>query len=345
MKTIVLTGGGTAGHCTPHFAILERLKKNFDEVYYIGSHNGIEKGLVEEKNIPYFSITTTKLKRKLTLSNLKIPFEFAKSVNEAKRILEKLKPSVIFSKGGFVGLPVAVAGNKLGIPVIIHESDKTLGLAHKIASRFAKRTLTTFIETSKTVKNGVFVGAIIREELKNGDRTSALKEYGFKGEKPILLVTGGSSGAKKINEAVIKNLDGLLSRFDVLHLVGKNNLSFIKKEGYKEVEFTDMKKAYAVCSLCVSRAGSNTVFELLSLNIPTLLIPLPKAESRGDQLQNAEYFYNKGLVLRLFQEDIESDFMPSVLNLYNSRQNLKNAILKEKIPVANEKITQMLTRV
>ncbi|MBQ3234831.1 MAG: undecaprenyldiphospho-muramoylpentapeptide beta-N-acetylglucosaminyltransferase [Clostridia bacterium] len=345
MKTIVLTGGGTAGHCTPHFALLKKLSQNFDKIYYIGSENGIEKRLVEEKGIPYFSIPTTKLKRKLTLSNLKIPFELIKSVKEAKKLLEKLKPSVIFSKGGFVGLPVAIAGHKLNIPVIIHESDKTLGLANKIASRFALNTLTTFSDTAKNVDNGIYLGAIIREELANGNKAKALSYYGFKSDKPTLLVTGGSSGAKRINEAVVKNLDKLLMKFNVLHLVGKNNLTGIKKEGYKEVEFADMQDAYAVSDICVSRAGSNTVFELLYLKIPTLLIPLPKDESRGDQIDNAEYFYNKGLCKRLFQKDIDGNFLNSIFDLYEDRIKLKDNISNYKTLIANDKIIEMLTRV
>ncbi|MBO7214609.1 MAG: UDP-N-acetylglucosamine--N-acetylmuramyl-(pentapeptide) pyrophosphoryl-undecaprenol N-acetylglucosamine transferase, partial [Clostridia bacterium] len=221
MKTIVLTGGGTAGHCTPHFALLDKLEKHFDKIYYIGSKNGIEKRLVEEKNIPYYEISTTKLKRKITAQNLKIPFEFIKSVNDAKKILEKLKPNVVFSKGGFVGLPVTIAANQLKIPVVIHESDKSMGLANKIASRFAKRIITTF---PIPIKNSECYGAIVREELASVKRETALSYYGIKNDKPTLLITGGSSGAKKINETVVNNLDKLLKKFNILHLVGKNNL-------------------------------------------------------------------------------------------------------------------------
>ena len=344
MKTIVLTGGGSAGHVTPHFALLENLKKNFDNIYYIGSHNGIEKTLVIEKGIPYFSISTTKLKRKVTLENLKIPFLFSKSVNEAKELLLKLKPDVVFSKGGFVGLPVTVACKKLNIPVIIHESDKTLGLANKIASRFAKHTLTTFPDTEKAVKNGVFVGAIVRNELFFEDKTLARQKFKLDGNKPVLLITGGSLGAKKINQAVTQNLDRLLEKFDILHIVGKGNLSNINKKGYYEVEFADMKYAYAATDICVSRAGSNTLFELLALKIPTLIIPLPKNESRGDQLDNAEYFYNKGLCLRLFQSEMDI-FYDKIIELYQKRNDLKVKLRREKNIIANEKIIEMLTRV
>ncbi len=344
MKTIVLTGGGSAGHVTPHFALLDNLKNHFDNIYYIGSKNGIEKTLVKEKGIPYFSIETTKLKRKLTLENLKIPFVFIKSVSDAKELLLKLKPDVVFSKGGFVGLPVTVACKKLSIPVIIHESDKTLGLANKIASRFAKHTLTTFNDTANTVDNGVFVGAIVRDELFFCDKETAKKSYGIKSDKPVLLITGGSLGAKRINQAVISNLDKLLKKFNILHVVGKGNLSNVKKDGYYQVEFTDMKNAYNACDICVSRAGSNTLFELLALKIPTLVIPLPKSESRGDQLDNAEYFYKKGLCMRLFQEDIEN-FYEKVLTLYLKRNELKRKLRAEKNVIANEKIIEILTRV
>lgn len=345
MKTIILTGGGTAGHCTPHFAIIEKLKARYDNIYYIGSINGIEKRLVEEKNIPYHSISTTKLKRSLTLENLSLPFKFIKSVSEAKKLLLELKPDVVFSKGGFVGLPVTIASHKLKIPVVIHESDKTLGLANKLSSRFAKSVLTTFDDTCKNLKNGVFVGAIIREELSSISKQSALKFYGLNGNKPVLLITGGSLGARKINQAVLANLGELLSKFDVIHIVGKNNLSGVKKEGYKEVEFTDMKYAYATADICVSRAGSNTIFELLYLKIPTLLIPLPKDESRGDQLDNAEYFYQKGVMHRLFQEDLDERFLKSVFTLYDKRNSIKSKMQSLSYPVANEKIIEILTSV
>ncbi len=345
MKTIVLTGGGTAGHCTPHFAILEKLKKHFDKIYYIGSVNGIEKKLVAEKGITYFEIPTVKLKRSLSLSNLKIPFTLFNSVNSAKKILQELKPNVVFSKGGFVGLPVTIASKKLKIPVIIHESDLSLGLANKIASRFADKTLTTFESTASTVKNGVFVGSPIRQELFLGDREKSLKKYGFSSKKPTLLVTGGSSGARAINQMVVKCANQLTKKYNVLHVVGKGNLSNAFIKNYYQTEFIDMKDAYAVADICVSRAGSNTIFELTALKIPTLLIPLPKAESRGDQIENAKYFHQKGLCRYILQEDLSIDnFEKQIDILYNDKERLLKNLKNENIIPANDIITEILTK-
>ena len=345
MKTIVLTGGGTAGHCTPHFAMLEKLKKHFDKIYYIGSINGIEKTLACEKGIPYYEIPTVKLKRSLTFSNLKIPFALINSINSAKRVLKELNPTVVFSKGGFVGLPVTIASKKLKIPVIIHESDLSLGLANKIASRFADKTLTTFESTANTVKNGVYVGSPIRDELFLGDRLKSIKKYGFSTKKPTLLVTGGSSGAKAINQMVVKSAKELTKNYNLLHIVGKGNLSNTFINGYYQTEFTDMKEAYAVADICVSRAGSNTVFELLALKIPSLLIPLPKLESRGDQIENAKYFYQKGLCNYILQEELtDENFVKQVDLLYENKNKLKENLKIQNVTPANDKISEILIK-
>ncbi|MBR6737003.1 MAG: UDP-N-acetylglucosamine--N-acetylmuramyl-(pentapeptide) pyrophosphoryl-undecaprenol N-acetylglucosamine transferase [Clostridia bacterium] len=343
MKSIVLTGGGTAGHVIPHFSILNELTKTFDKVYYIGS-SGIEKQLVLSKGIEFFEIETCKLTRSLTPKNLAIPFTLIKSVKNAKEILKTLKPNVVFSKGGYVGLPVTIASNSLNIPVIIHESDLTLGLANKIASRFARFTLTSFYETSK-IKNGVYVGPPIREELFKKDRKKCLEKFGFSGEKPVLLVTGGSLGAKYLNELLLACLDGVLKEFDVLHIVGKGNLTSTKIKGYYQTEFTDMQSAYSACDVCVSRAGSNTAFELVLLNIPSLLIPLPAKSSRGDQIENAKYFYNRGLLNYALQEDLnENNFLSLIKNTYNNKDKFIKNFKKSNITAGNKKIVEILNK-
>ena len=345
MKTIILTGGGTAGHCTPHFALIEGLKKHFDKIYYIGSEQGIEKRLVTEKGIPYFEIPTVKLKRSLSVCNLKIPFLLAKSVRSAKKILKELNPSVVFSKGGFVGLPVTIASKKLNIPVIIHESDLTLGLANKIATRFSNATLTTFEYTAKSIKNGLCVGSPIREELFLGNRAKSLKKYGLSSDKPTLLITGGSMGAKYINDLTVNTVQQLVKKYNVLHLVGKGNLTNTFINGYFQTEFTDMKDAYAVADICVSRAGSNTLFELLALKIPTLLIPLPKLESRGDQIQNAEHFYKKGLVNYIPQEKLSAKtYVHEIDKLYKERGLLLSKLKNSSITSGNDKIIDILCK-
>ena len=343
MKSIVLTGGGTAGHVIPHFSLLDELKKYYDKIYYIGSC-GIEKELALKYGLEFYEIEVCKLQRSLTLKNLGVPYKLIKSVNSAKKILEKLKPNVLFSKGGYVGLPVTIASKKLSIPVIIHESDLTLGLANKIASRFSDYTLTSFYEPSR-IKNGVHVGPPMRKELFEKNRGKALKKYGFSGEKPVLLVTGGSLGARHLNGLVLECLDDILKRFDVLHLVGKGNLSNIKRKGYIEVEFSDMQSAYSASDLALSRAGSNTAFELIFLGIPALLVPLPKANSRGDQIENAKYFYNLGLCNYVLQEDLNKDNLVHLLEeTYNYRSEYKENLKRSNLKIGNNKIIEILNK-
>lgn len=344
MKTIVLTGGGTAGHCAPHYALLPYLKKSFDKIYYIGS-SGIEKTMAINNGLSFYEINPTKLKRGLYLDNLLIPFKTVKSVNECVKILKTLKPNVVFSKGGFVGLPVTVASKKLKIPVIIHESDYSLGLANKLAMPYAEKLLTTFEKTAYRAKNSLFVGAIIREELLNFNKQTALKYYGFSGNKPIILITGGSMGAKKLNELTIRILPKLLKDFNVLHLVGKNNLTNANFNGYKQLEFTDMKYAYAVSDLCISRAGSNTAFEIIFNKLPALFMPLPKTESRGDQLENAKFFNEKNLASILYQEDATPNvFYDKIISLYNNRNYYINNLNLYSYPLANQKIIEILNK-
>ncbi len=345
MSTIVLTGGGTAGHVTPNFAILKYLQKNFSSIYYIGSETGIERRLVKEKNIPYYSIPTVKLVRSFTLNNLKIPFIFARSVSEATKILKKLNPSVVFSKGGYVGLPVTIAAKKLKIPVIIHESDLTLGLANKIASRFSCKVLTTFKETANSVKNGEYVGAPIREELLKNPLKITKESWGFYNDLPLLLVIGGSSGSKKLNELIYTCASELTKQFNVIHIVGKNNLFKTNFKNYKQVEYADMQAVYPICDVCVSRAGSNTAFELIFNKIPTLFIPLPKGNSRGDQVENAKYFSSLNVSKTLSEQDANKDvIIKEITSLYKNGEYYKNNIKNAKFLLANKKIAEILSK-
>ncbi len=345
MSTIILTGGGTAGHVTPNFAILKYLQTHFSSIYYVGSESGIEKRLVKEQNIPYYSIKSVKLVRSFTFKNFKIPFVFVKSVSEATKILKKLKPDVVFSKGGYVGLPVTIASKMLNIPVIIHESDFTLGLSNKIASLFASKVLTSFKETSLTIKNGEYVGAPIREELLNNTLKITREKWGFYNNLPVLLIIGGSSGAKKINDLFYKSCKELTKKFNVIHIVGKNNLTPIKLQNYNQVEYANMQTVYPITDVCVSRAGSNTAFELMFLKIPTLFIPLSKSNSRGDQIQNANYFNSLNVCDVLYEETATSKtFTQKVISLYQNsnyyKQNIKNA----KFLIANKKIAEILCK-
>ena len=345
MATIILTGGGTAGHCIPHLALLPYLKNDFDNVYYIGSEKGLEKNIIENANIPYFSVPCVKLIRSFNLKNLSIPFILIKGIKRAGKILDKLKPNVIFSKGGYVALPTVIAAKKRGIPVISHESDYTMGLANKFLSKYSKKVLTSFPETAKQVKNGQFSGSPIRLKINNADKKEAYSYFGFGGDKPVLLVTGGSLGAQKINATLREALNDLVKFYDVLHICGKGNLDEqIKIKGYFQTEFiTDMSKAFSICSVCVTRAGSNTLFELLSLNVPSVLIPLPKGVSRGDQVENATYFQKLGLVSVLPQEALTKESLIfSVNSTYQGRNVIKQNLLLHPIKDKSRQISRII---
>ena len=342
MKNIVLTGGGTLGHCTPHFAVLPYIKNHFDNIYYIGSKNGIEKDLVLKNNLPFYEIETTKLDRSKILKNFSVPFNLIKSISQAKEILKSLAPSVVFSKGGFVGLPVTIASKLLKIPVIVHESDLTIGLANKIASRFADKTLFSFDKDFK-IKNQMVVGPPINDNLFKTTKKQALDYYNIRTNKPILLVMGGSLGASVINQYIRNNLDFLTKRFTILHVTGKGNLCDIKNCDYIQKEFTSMQYAYALCDMAVSRAGSNSMFELISLKKPTIFIPLPKGVSRGDQIDNANYFTSKNLCKTLMQENINL-LSNEIISLYNNRNFYLNNLRNNPINIGNKKIASLLNK-
>lgn len=345
MGTIVLTGGGSAGHCTPHLALLPYLKEYFDKIYYIGSKNGIEKDIIEKENIPYFSVPCIKFKRKITLDNLSIPFVLHDGIKKAGKIIDQIKPDVVFSKGGYVSLPTVIACKKRKIPVIAHESDYTVGLANRISANYCKKILTAFPETAKNIKNGEYIGAPIRRELFNASKEKALLSFGFDGKKPVLTVIGGSLGAKKINEALRKALDELLPKFDVIHLCGKGNvLDKNKCKGYFQAEYiSNIEDVFSVTDVCVSRAGSNALFELMSLKIPCVIVPLPKGISRGDQLLNALYFEKLGLVSVLYQNALTPYSLINYVNsVYANRFNIQRNFNLNPINDKSPKIADIL---
>ena len=317
---IVFCGGGTAGHVTPNFALIEKLKGN--EMYYIGT-NGMEKQLT----LPdlqngmlkgYKEICAGKLKRKLTLSNLALPFLLAKSVRQSKTHLKQIAPDVVFSKGGFVGLPVIIAAKQLKIPTIVHESDMSLGLANRISSWYTTKLLTTF-----PCKKGQNSGAIVREKIFKGNATIGLNAMGFDGKKPILLVMGGSLGAESLNDAICKNPQ-LAEKFDIFVITGKGkqiNCDFVH-----QVEFTNnIADIFAASTICLTRAGSNSLVELTLANVPFVAVPLKKG-SRGEQIKNAKWFANKGCGLHLDESNLEK-LATTLLTLYDNRNTI---IAKQK---------------
>ncbi len=323
MKSIVLAGGGTAGHITPHLALMPQLKNHFDKIYYFGSGKQIEKKLMQEVVAKIYDLSPPAFIRSLSLKNLLIPFKLYKAVKECEDHLKQINPSVIFSKGGYCALPVCIAGFNLKIPVISHESDLTLGLTNKLVAKRSACLLTTFEQTAKGQKNTQYVGPLLRQDFFNKNKSESKKLLGITGDKPVLLVTGGSQGSKAINQALYNNLEKITRDFSVIHLYGKSNKPPHKAiNGYYGFSFADMSTAISACDIALSRGGSNTLFELLCTNTPSLIIPLKKA-SRGDQIKNAEYFYNKKALLMADESDLDKSISSLIKELYAKRQSLK----------------------
>ena len=349
MKRIVLTGGGTAGHVTPNIALLPKLRELGYDVHYIGSYNGIEKTLIESCQIPYYGISSGKLRRYFDLKNFSDPFKVLKGFSEAYKLLKKLKPNVVFSKGGFVSVPVVIAAGRLHIPVIIHESDMTPGLANKLSIPSASKVCCNFPETMEHLPKGkaVLSGSPIREELLTGDRAKALKFTGLTGSKPVLLIIGGSLGSVVVNEAVRSILPKLLKKFEIIHLCGKGKLdqSLSALNGYVQYEYIsdELKDLFALSDIVISRAGANSICEFLALRKPALLIPLSAAASRGDQILNANSFKKQGYAAVLEEEHLNGDTLYDALNLlWENRESYVNAM--ETSPMGNsiETITGLL---
>lgn len=326
MKKIVMTGGGTAGHVTPNIALFPSLKEAGYEIYYIGSYEGIEKKLVEDFGIPYTGIATGKFRRYFDLKNFTDPFRVIKGYNEAKKKLAEIKPDLVFSKGGFVAVPVVRAAAKLGIPCIIHESDMTPGLANKLCIPVATKICCNFPETLSTLPEGkaVLTGSPIRKELSEGSKEAGLELCGFTTDKPVLMIIGGSQGAQSVNETVRESLPKLLERFQVVHLCGKDKVDnmMLGIEGYKQFEYIkdELKDIFAMADIVISRAGANAICEILELNIPNVLIPLSSG-SRGDQILNAESFEEQGFSAVVREEALDpSMLIETVFATYENRE-------------------------
>lgn len=351
MKSIVLTGGGTAGHVTPNIALLKRLKEEGYKISYIGSKDGIERELITRLKIDYYAISSGKLRRYFDKKNFTDMFRVVKGVKDASALIKKLKPSIVFSKGGFVSVPVVMGAKMHRVPVIIHESDMTPGLANKLSIPFATKICTTFPETLENVpkKKGVLTGSPIRNSLFSGTAKKGLEICGFNSSKPVLLVMGGSLGSVKINGALRKSLDVLLKKFQIVHICGKGNLDedLISLDGYTQFEYLseELPNIFAACDIIASRAGSNSICEFLALKKPNLLIPLSKEHSRGDQILNAKSFEKQGFSKVLLEEDLNAEtFYESINSLYsnrgtyieNMRQNKTSNGVEEIIKLINE---------
>ncbi|HDZ5624140.1 TPA: undecaprenyldiphospho-muramoylpentapeptide beta-N-acetylglucosaminyltransferase [Staphylococcus aureus] len=321
MTKIAFTGGGTVGHVSVNLSLIPTALSQGYEALYIGSKNGIEREMIESQlpEIKYYPISSGKLRRYISLENAKDVFKVLKGILDARKVLKKEKPDLLFSKGGFVSVPVVIAAKSLNIPTIIHESDLTPGLANKIALKFAKKIYTTFEETLNYLpkEKADFIGATIREDLKNGNAHNGYQLTGFNENKKVLLVMGGSLGSKKLNSIIRENLDALLQQYQVIHLTGKGlKDDQVKKSGYIQYEFVkeDLTDLLAITDTVISRAGSNAIYEFLTLRIPMLLVPLGLDQSRGDQIDNANHFAGKGYAKAIDEEQLTAQILLQELN-------------------------------
>jgi UDP-N-acetylglucosamine--N-acetylmuramyl-(pentapeptide) pyrophosphoryl-undecaprenol N-acetylglucosamine transferase len=342
MKRIILTGGGTAGHVTPNIALLPSLKERGYDIHYVGSYNGIEKELIEQLGIPYHGISSGKLRRYFSWQNFTDPFRVLKGFSEAKKLIKQLKPDVIFSKGGFVSVPVVVAGKQCHVPTIIHESDMTPGLANKLAIPSASKVCCNFPETLEHLPadKAVLTGSPIRQELLAGDKDAALSFLNLKGDKPVILIVGGSLGSVVVNDAVRRILKDLLQDFSIVHLCGKGKTDESLKdlEGYIQFEYIkdELKDLFALSDIVISRAGANAICEILALHKPNLLIPLSAKASRGDQILNAHSFARQGFSMVIEEEELTDQLLlDSIRKLYREKdayiEAMKNSSQQDSI--------------
>ncbi|MDQ0970779.1 UDP-N-acetylglucosamine--N-acetylmuramyl-(pentapeptide) pyrophosphoryl-undecaprenol N-acetylglucosamine transferase [Neobacillus niacini] len=352
-KKIVFTGGGSAGHVTPNIAIINELHNDWD-ISYIGSKNGIEKELIQKISIPYHGISSGKLRRYIDIENFVDIFRVVKGCFEARSILKKLKPNLVFSKGGFVSVPVILAAKSLRIPIYIHESDLTPGLANKISQRFSTKIFTSFEETKKFFPEykTTVIGSPIRKEIMNGSAVNGRKLLGFDKHTPILTIMGGSLGAKKINEVIRESLEQLMLHYQVVHICGKNNrddqLTNFSKYKQFEYVYDELSDILAATDIVITRGGSNAIFEFLALNIPMLIIPLGLNQSRGDQILNARVFQDKGYSLTLEEENLTSKTLMEILNsVYKDREkyqkNMKESYNRDALQTLVTEINKVNT--
>lgn len=350
-KKIILTGGGTAGHVTPNVALIPKLKMIGYEIQYIGSKDGIEKSIIEKEGIKYHSISSGKLRRYFDFKNFSDPFKVLKGAAEAFNILRKEKPDIVFSKGGFVAVPVVIGAYLNKIPVIAHESDITPGLANKISTPYITKICVTFPESLKYIKGkkGVLTGTPIREGLFKGSREKGVEICGFKNDKPIILIIGGSLGSKFINDNIRNILSVLLNKFNIIHICGKGNLdkSIHGKEGYKQYEYVKEELAdFLKCAdIVISRAGANVIFELLALKKPNILIPLSKKSSRGDQILNAKSFEKSGYSIVLEEENTSKENLFNKINyLYENKDKYIENMKKSPVQDGVENIVKLIEK-
>lgn len=323
---IIMTGGGSAGHVTPNLALVPTLRTLDYDIKYIGSKDGIEKEIINKEGIPYYEISSGKLRRYFDLKNFTDPFKVIIGIKDAYSVLKKEKPNIVFSKGGFVTVPVVIAAKLRGIPIVCHESDMTPGLANRLTIPYTTKLCVTFPESLKNVKGGkgVLTGTPIRKELLKGSREKGRRFLNFDDMKPVMMVIGGSLGSKAINGTIRESLNEITNKYNVVHICGNGNLDESLKDvkGYKQFEFIreELPDVMAVADIVVSRAGANSIFELLALKKPNLLIPLSRNSSRGDQILNAASFEKSGYSMVIQEEDLKKESLLKALDELNKNR-------------------------
>jgi UDP-N-acetylglucosamine--N-acetylmuramyl-(pentapeptide) pyrophosphoryl-undecaprenol N-acetylglucosamine transferase len=330
---VLFTGGGTAGHVIPNLALMSVAWARKWDISYIGSYQGIERQLVQNQGVVYYAISSGKLRRYFSLRTLIDPFKILWGILQSWRLLKHIQPQVVFSKGGYVAFPVVFAAWLRRIPVLAHESDLTPGLANRLSFRYVKRLCVTFKETAAHFPDKtkvVVTGTPLRQGLFEGVRERGLALAGFSAEKPVLLIMAGGSGSLAINAAVRAKLEPLLKQFQILHICGDRQVDghYLNVPGYQQYGYVDEQLPHflAAADIVLSRAGANSIYELLALVKPHVLIPLPKAASRGDQLQNADYFAKLGTALVCPQEALDSQLMPVIEQLWQAREVFRERI-------------------
>ena len=350
VKKIVLTGGGTAGHITPNIALIPILRERGYEVHYIGAKNSMEQRLIEGMGVPFYTVSVGKLRRYFDLKNFSDPFRVVKGVFDARRVLKKIRPDVVFAKGGFVSVPVVTAASGLHIPAVLHESDRSPGLANKLCIRFCKHICTAFESTAKALgQKAVYTGLPVRDSLLAGDREKGLAICKFNAEKPVIMVMGGSQGAQAINEVLRESLDDLLKKYQIVHLCGKGNLdaALDGRTGYCQIEYANeqLPDLFAATDLVLSRAGATALFEFAALEKPVVAVPLPLGASRGDQIDNAKDFAARGWLSVLPQEEMTRETLCRAIDeLYENRASYHEALKAADMAGASARVADVIDR-
>lgn len=345
-----MTGGGSAGHVTPNLALIPKLKEKGFEVQYIGTVDGIEKKIIADEKIKYHAISSGKLRRYFDVKNFTDPFKVIKGIFEAKKIIKREKPDVVFSKGGFVAVPVVMGAFFNKVPVVAHESDMTPGLANKLSLPYCTKICVTFPETLAHIKKGKgeITGTPIRQELLQGSKIKGKEICKFSSDKPVLLVIGGSLGSRVINEALRGHINEVTERFSVIHICGKGNLDkAIKNNSYRQFEYVreELPHLMALSDIVLSRSGANSIYELLALKKPNLLIPLSKKSSRGDQILNAKSFEKNGYSMVLLEEELNDETLLNNINkLYENKDRYIENMSKSGLINSTDKIVDIIVK-